>query len=157
MLSDYSTDTETEALRLLCQPTGQKCKTPVSTTLTSSFIEIKTSLFGVGAIESESDVTYSQVWWPILGIRALYLPIQVHTHPPVNTHTHREHTPRAVDSHLCCGTRGAVGGSVPCSRAPRRGIEDGESAVHSLPPHLQSLPARDSNSQHFIMSPTLYL
>ncbi len=29
---------------------------------------------------------------------------------------------------------GAVGGSVPCSRAPRRGIEVGESAVHLLPP-----------------------
>jgi len=26
-LSDYSTDTETESLRLLCQPTGQKFKT----------------------------------------------------------------------------------------------------------------------------------
>ncbi len=26
--------------------------------------------------ESESDVTYGQVWWPILGISALHLPIQ---------------------------------------------------------------------------------
>ncbi len=63
----------------------------------------------------------------------------------------------------------AVGGSVSCSRAPQswywrwreqlgvrclaqghlsRGIEGGESAVHSLP-HLQFLPARDSNSQPF--------
>ncbi len=41
----------------------------------------------------------------------------VHTHQW--THTHREHTPRAVGSHLCCGARGAVGGSVPCSRAPQ--------------------------------------
>ncbi len=32
------------------------------------------------------------------------------------THTHREHTPGAVGSHLCCSARGAVGGSVPCSR-----------------------------------------
>ncbi len=30
-------------------------------------------------------------------------------------HTHREHTPGAVGSQ-CCGARGAVGGSVPCSR-----------------------------------------
>ncbi len=64
----------------------------------------------------------------------------------------------------------AVGGSVPCSRAPQswywrwreqlgvrclaqghlsRGIEGGESAVHSLPPHLQFPPARDSNPQPF--------
>ncbi len=31
------------------------------------------------------------------------------------THTHREHTPGAVRSQ-CCGARGAVGASVPCSR-----------------------------------------
>ncbi len=47
--------------------------------------------------------------------------------------THHEHTPGAVGRHLWCGIRGAVGGLVPCSRAPRRGIEGGESAVHSLP------------------------
>ncbi len=76
--------------------------------------------------ESESDVTYSQVWRPILGIRALHLPIQVHTQTAVNTHTH-------MGSHLCCGVRGALGGLVPCSRATRRGIEGGEGAVHSLP------------------------
>ncbi len=60
------------------------------------------------------------------------------THPSAHTqqwtHTHHEHTPGAVGSHLCHGARGAVVGSVPCSRAPRRGIEDGESTVHSLPP-----------------------
>ncbi len=81
-----------------------------------------------------SEITYSQVWWPILIIRALHLPIQVHTHSSEHTHTHREHTPGAVGSHLCCGAQGAVGGSVPCSRAPRRGIECGEIAVHLLPP-----------------------
>ncbi len=26
-------------------------------------------------------MTYSQIWWPILEIRAPHLPIQVHTHP----------------------------------------------------------------------------
>ncbi len=91
---------------------------------------------------SEVKVTYSQVWWPILGIRALHLPIQEHTHIAVNTHTHCEHTPGAVGSHLCCGTQGAVGGSVPCSRAPRRGFEGGESAVHSLPPPTIRLGVR---------------
>ncbi len=35
------------------------------------------------------------------------------THP--SAHTHREHTPGAVGSHLCCCAWG-VGGSVPCSR-----------------------------------------
>ncbi len=57
-------------------------------------------------------------------------PIQSsHTH----THTHT-HTPGAVFSHLCCGTQGTVGGSVSCSRAPRRGIEGAESTEYSLPP-----------------------
>ncbi len=62
-----------------------------------------------------------------------------HTHT-MNTHTHREHTARAVGSQLSCGARGGVGGSVPCSRAPRRGIEGGESAGHSLP--SPTIPAR---------------
>ncbi len=44
-------------------------------------------------------------------------PSKVHTQQW--THTHREHTPGAVGNHLCCGARGAVGGSVPCSRAPQ--------------------------------------
>ncbi len=66
---------------------------------------------------------YCQVWWPILEIGALHL-----THPSahtqqwvVNTHTHTHthtHTPGAVGSH-CSSSRGAVGGSVPCSRAPQ--------------------------------------
>ncbi len=48
------------------------------------------------------------------------------------SHTHT-HTHGAVGSPLCCGTQGAVGGLVPCTRASRRGIEGGESTVHSLP------------------------
>ncbi len=41
----------------------------------------------------KSDVTFSQVWWPILGIRALHLTHPKCTHTAVNTHTHsREHT-----------------------------------------------------------------
>ncbi len=69
-----------------------------------------------------------------------------HTHSSEHTHTvnptQLEHTPGAVGSHLCCGARGAVGGSVPCSRAPRRGIEGGERALYIHSPHLQSLPDR---------------
>ncbi len=51
--------------------------------------------------------------WPILGICVLHL-----THPKC-THTDHEHTPRAVIGYLCCGVRGAVWSSVPCSRAPQ--------------------------------------
>ncbi len=64
---------------------------------------------------------------PILEICALHL-----THPSA-------HTPGAVDSHLCCSARGAVGSSVPCSRAPRRGIKRWRVLyIHS--PDLQFLP-----------------
>ncbi len=55
---------------------------------------------------------YCQVCWPILEIGALHL-----THPSARTHTHT-HTHGAVGSHYS-STRGAVGGSVPCSRAPQ--------------------------------------
>ncbi len=66
----------------------------------------------------ESDVTYGQEWWPILGICALHLshPKCTHTHTHTHTHTPWTHT---RSSQLCCGARGAVGGSVPCSRAPQ--------------------------------------
>ncbi len=49
-----------------------------------------------------------QVWWPILGICPLHL-----THPSAHsqqwTHTRSSGQP-------FCGARGAVGGSMPCSR-----------------------------------------
>ncbi len=54
------------------------------------------------------EVVCGQVWWPILGICPLHL-----THPSAHsqqwTHTRSSGQP-------CCGARGAVGGSVPCSR-----------------------------------------
>ncbi len=79
-------------------------------------------------------------------------PSKVHTHSSEHTHahTHREHTPGAVGSQ-CCGARGAVGGSVPCSRSHlSRGIKGGESAVHSLPPPTyNSCRIWNSNSQPF--------
>ncbi len=65
----------------------------------------------------------------------------------MNTLTHREHTPRAVGSHLCCSARWAVGVQYLAQGHFSRGIEDGESAGHSLPLHLQFLPAQDSNKQ----------
>ncbi len=69
-----------------------------------------------------SEATCGQIWWPILGICALHL-----THP--NAHTQQwTHTHTHTHTHTyCCGTRGAVGGLVPCSRASHlsRGIEGG--------------------------------
>ncbi len=56
----------------------------------------------------EREVVCGQVWWPILGICSLHL-----THPSAHsqqwTHTWSSGQPY-------CGARGAVGGSVPCSR-----------------------------------------
>ncbi len=77
------------------------------------------------------------------------------THTAVNTHTHREHTPRAsgqpVGSHLCCGARGAVGGSVPCSRALKveRALD-----IHS-PPTYNPCRTQTQTRNLWIMSPTL--
>ncbi len=42
------------------------------------------------------------------GICALQLTHPNCTHTAVNTHTHREHTPGAVGSHLCCGAQGDI-------------------------------------------------
>ncbi len=77
-----------------------------------------------------------------------FKPIQVHTHTAVSseqTHTHREHTPGAVGSHLrCCGARGAVGGS------------GGESAGHSLPPPTIPAGPETRTRDLWVTSPTLY-
>ncbi len=58
--------------------------------------------------KGEREVVCGQVWWPILGICPLHL-----THPSAHsqqwTHTRSSGQPY-------CGARGAVGGSVPCSR-----------------------------------------
>ncbi len=64
-----------------------------------------------------------------------------HIHTHTHTHTHHEHTPRAVGSQ-CCGARGAVG--VRCLAQGyhlSRGIEDRETAGHSLlPPTVPAGP-----------------
>ncbi len=59
------------------------------------------------------------------------------THTAMNTHIDREHTPGAV-SHLCCGARGAVGGSVP-------GFGCRECCTFTPP----TIPAQDLHSQPF--------
>ncbi len=101
--------------------------------------------------QRESDLTYGQVWWLILRICALQLTHPKCTHTQQWTHTHTLNThPEPVGSHLCCGARGAVGGSVPCSSALKveRALD-----IHS--PHLQSLPDQTQTRNLWIMSPTL--
>uniref|UniRef100_A0A8C2BZY7 TLE family member 5, transcriptional modulator n=1 Tax=Cyprinus carpio TaxID=7962 RepID=A0A8C2BZY7_CYPCA len=65
----------------------------------------------------KSDVTYSQVWGPILGIRALLLTHPKCTHTAVNTHSSEQ-----------LGVRCLAQGHLS------RGIEGGESTLHALPP-----------------------
>ncbi len=104
--------------------------------------------------ESESEVTYGQVWWPILGICALrFNPSKVHTHS--SEHTHCEHTPGAVGSHLCYGARGAVGGSVPCSRAPSVVVLRVERALVIHSPTYNSCRPETRTRNFWITSPTL--
>ncbi len=62
-----------------------------------------------------------------------------HTPGAADTHTHT-HTPGAVGSQRC-GARGAVGGSVPCSR---------------VSPQSWTIPAGAENPQPQITSPALY-
>ncbi len=63
------------------------------------------------------------------------------------THTHHEHTPGAVGSHLCCGARGAVGGSVSCSRAPQSWYWGWRECCTFTPPTYNSCRTWDSNPQ----------
>ncbi len=78
--------------------------------------------------ESESDVTYSQVWWSILGIRALHLSHPKCTHTAVNTHPKQWAAIYAVVPREQLGVRCLAQGHLS------RGIEGGESAGYSLPP-----------------------
>ncbi len=109
-----------------------------------------------------NDVMWGQVWCPILRICVLHLTrpsAHTHTHTQqrvVNTHTHREHTTGAEGSNLCCGARGAVGGSVPCSRVSTQSWYWGWRERWSFtPPHPQSLllprlePATSPNKSIF--------
>ncbi len=84
---------------------------------------------------------------PILGIRALHLPVQVHTHSSEHTHTPWTHT-REVGNYLCCGTRGAVGGSVPCSE-PQSWYWRWREHWTFTPPTKNPCRNRHSNSQPF--------
>ncbi len=77
--------------------------------------------------------------------------------PSKCTHTHSsEHTPGAVGSQ-CCGARGAVGGSVPCSRVSPQSWywRWREYWLFTPPPTIPAGPGtRTHNLQ--VTSPTLY-
>ncbi len=88
----------------------------------------------------ESDVTYGQEWWPILGICALQLSHPKCTHTAVNTHTPWTHTRSSGQPFMlrCPGSSwgfGALfkGTSVVVLRVER--------ALYIHSPHLQFLPA----------------
>ncbi len=84
-------------------------------------------------------------------------PSKVHTHfSELNTHTHTVNTPGAVRSHLCCGAWGAVGGLVPCSRAPCCGIGGGRERCTFTPPTYNSCRTETRTCNLSIMSPTLW-
>jgi len=90
--------------------------------------------------------------WPtmvthILNLCSAINPSKVHTHSSEHTHTYREHTPGEVDSHLCCGARGAVRGSVPCSWAPQSWYWGWRECCTFTPPTYNSCRTWDSNSQ----------
>ncbi len=93
-----------------------------------------------------SEVTCGQVWRPILGICALHL-----THPSARTHTPWTHT-RSSGQPYCCGARGAVGGSVPCSRVSL------QSWYWGWRERKYSIPAGPETRTHnlWVTSPTLY-
>ncbi len=72
------------------------------------------------------------------------------------THTHREHTPGAVGSQ-CCGARGAVGGSVPCSRALQSWYWGWRERWSFTPPPPPTIPAGPETWTRdlWVTSPTL--
>ncbi len=98
--------------------------------------------------ESESDVTYDQVWWPILGICALHLTHPKWTHTAVNRHTHRTHT-RSSGQPFMLRRPGSSWGFSALLKGTSVMVLRVERALYIHSPHLQFLPARDSNSQPF--------
>ncbi len=100
--------------------------------------------------ESESDITYDQVWWPILGICALHLshPKWTHTHT-MNTHPEQWAAIYAAAPGEQLGVWYLAQGHLS------RGIEGGESAVHSLPPTYNSCRPKTRTRNLSITSLTL--
>ncbi len=96
--------------------------------------------------ESESEVTYGQVWWPILGICALHLTHPKCTHTAVNTHTVNTH-PEQWAAIYAAAPGEQLGVWCLAQGHLSRGIEGGESAFKFTPPTYNSCRTWDSNSQ----------
>ncbi len=103
-----------------------------------------------------SEVTYDQVWWPILWICALHLthPKYTHTHSSEHTHIMNTHPEQWAAIYAAApgeqlGVRCLAQGHLSC------GIEGGESAVHSLPPTYNSCRPETRTHNLSITSPTL--
>ena len=108
------------------------------------------------SIKWVSDVTFSQVWWPILRISALHLTHPKCTHTEQWTHTHTVNThPEQWAAILCCGARGAVGGSMPCSRAPKSWYWRWRENCTCTPPTHNSCRPETRTHNPSIGSPTL--
>ncbi len=94
------------------------------------------------------DVTYGQVWWPILGICALHLTHPKCTHTAVNTHTPWTRTQSSIFlipfMLRCPGSSWGFGVLIKGTSVVVLRVER---ALYIHSPHLQYLPARDSNSQ----------
>ncbi len=91
----------------------------------------------------ESDVTYDQVWWPILGICALHLSHPKCTHTQQWTHTPWTHTSSGQPfmlRHL--GSSWGFGALLKDTSVVVLKVER---ALYIHSPLLQFLPARDSN------------
>ncbi len=114
------------------------------------WVRFQISTSHISFLKGEREVVCGQVWWPILRICALHL-----THPSVHTHS-SEHTPGAVGSQ-CCGARGAVGGSVPCSRdSPQSWYwRRREYWLFTPPPTIPAGPETRTHDLR-VTSPTLY-
>ncbi len=101
------------------------------------------SISGSLIYESESDVTYGQVWWPILGICA-FNPSKVHTHSSEHTHTVNKHPEQWAAIYVAApgsswGVRCLAQGHLS------RGIEGGERALYIHSPTYNSCRTWDSN------------
>ncbi len=79
-------------------------------------------------------MTYDQVWWPILGICALHLSHPKCTHTQQWTHTPWTHTRSSGQPFMLWRPGSSLRVRCLAQGYLSRGIEGGESAVHSLPP-----------------------
>ncbi len=90
--------------------------------------------------ESESDVTHGFFLCSAIN------PSKVHTHSSEHTHTVNTH-PEQWAAIYAAAPRGAVGGSVPCSRASQSWYWGWRERCTFTPPTYNSCQTWDSNSQ----------